>query len=293
MHVNMKYYVVSVGGIFISLGIGMLVGFNLNYDQELSNQQTQIINDLDSKFDELKNTNDNLENELKKLNLSYDKTVSFISSNIDKLVAEELSGQNIGIITTNGNTATNYIEDAIAKANGNIVFNLNFTNKITDINILNELSEKAEMEIKTTEEFIAYILDALKNEDAETKLEVAEELELINIRSLESNHKNSTSIVLNSNGNSEDFKEKFNNLDKILIDKLKAEDKYIVGVESTDAANPYIELYSENKIATVNNINEGNGKLALVSLLKDRSTIGNFGAGENVDDLIPYKEINK
>ncbi|MDM8129349.1 copper transporter, partial [Paraclostridium benzoelyticum] len=39
----MKYYIVTIGAIFIALGIGMLVGFNLNYDQELSKQQAAII----------------------------------------------------------------------------------------------------------------------------------------------------------------------------------------------------------------------------------------------------------
>ena len=49
MHINMKYYIVSIGAIFISLGIGILVGYNLNYDQELSKQQASVISDLDNK----------------------------------------------------------------------------------------------------------------------------------------------------------------------------------------------------------------------------------------------------
>ena len=61
MHINMKYYIASIGAIFISLGIGILVGYNLNYDQELSKQQASVISDLDNKFDALKVTNDNLE----------------------------------------------------------------------------------------------------------------------------------------------------------------------------------------------------------------------------------------
>ena len=64
MHINMKYYIVSIGAIFISLGIGILVGYNLNYDQELSKQQASVISDLDNKFDALKVTNDNLEKSL-------------------------------------------------------------------------------------------------------------------------------------------------------------------------------------------------------------------------------------
>ena len=67
----MKYYIVSIGAIFISLGIGILVGYNLNYDQELSKQQASIINDLDSKFNKLKDTNDSLEKSLDNLKGEY------------------------------------------------------------------------------------------------------------------------------------------------------------------------------------------------------------------------------
>ena len=53
--------------------IGILVGFNLNYDQELSKQQASVISDLDNKFEDLKVTNDNLEKRLADLNEDYDK----------------------------------------------------------------------------------------------------------------------------------------------------------------------------------------------------------------------------
>ena len=101
MHINMKYYIVSIGAIFIALGIGMLVGFNLNYDQELSKQQANIINDLDTKFENLKSKIDNLKQKLGSLTKDYDDSISYINKNVDKLIANELSGKNIGIISTN------------------------------------------------------------------------------------------------------------------------------------------------------------------------------------------------
>ncbi|MEF3402036.1 copper transporter, partial [Listeria monocytogenes] len=73
MHINMKYYIVTIGAIFIALGIGMLVGFNLNYDQELSKQQAAIIDDLDAKFEDIKTTNDELEGKLDKKESEYKK----------------------------------------------------------------------------------------------------------------------------------------------------------------------------------------------------------------------------
>ena len=289
MHINMKYYIVTIGAIFISLGIGMLVGFNLNYDQELSKQQTEIINDLDEKFENLKNANNDLEGKLKSLNLSYDKTIDFINDNVDKLIPEELSNQNIGIISTNGSTDVNYAQEAIKKANGNVLFNINFTDKVTDENILNKLSQQIKLEIKDTEELITYVIEALKNDGAQEKLEPLQNLGLLDIRSINSDYMNVTSIVLSGDGKTKDFKNEFENLDKILIEKLKSEEKYIIGVETTDTKSSYIGLYSENKIATVDNINKGSGQLALILALKDGNVIGNFGIGDSAESLIPYK----
>lgn len=289
MHINMKYYIVTIGAIFISLGIGMLVGFNLNYDQELSKQQTEIINDLDEKFENLKNANNDLEGKLKSLNLSYDKTIDFINDNVDKLIPEELSNQNIGIISTNGSTDINYAQEAIKKANGNVLFNINFTDKVTDENLLNKLSQQTKSEIKNTEELIIYVLEALKNDGAQEKLQPLQDLGLLDIRSINSDYMNATSIVLSGDGKTKDFKSEFENLDKILIEKLKSEEKYIIGVETTDTKSSYIGLYSENKIATVDNINQGSGQLALILSLKDGNVIGNFGIGDGAESLIPYK----
>ena len=289
MHINMKYYIVTIGAIFISLGIGMLVGFNLNYDQELSKQQSEVINDLDTKFDELRNTNNDLEEKLKSLNLSYDKTIDFINDNVDKLIPQELENQNIGIISTNGSTDVNYAEEAIIKANGNISFNINFTSNITDESLLNKLSQETKTDIKNSQQLIGYVLDTLKSEGAKQKLQTLENLGLVDVRSLKSDYMNTTSVVLSGEGKTKDFKSEFENLDKILIDKLKSEDKYIVGVETTDTKSSYIELYSESKIATVDNINQGSGQLALVLALKDGKVTGSFGIGDNAKNLIPYK----
>lgn len=162
MHINMKYYIVTIGAIFISLGIGMLVGFNLNYDQELSKQQAQIINDLDVKFEDLRDTNNNLEAKLKNVNNSYDKVVDFINQNVDKLIVEELTDKYIGIISTNENCDTTNIYNTILKANGNVAFDIKLNSNITDKSVLANLSSKLGEEIKSTDELINYIIEALK-----------------------------------------------------------------------------------------------------------------------------------
>ena len=121
MHINMKYYVVSIGAIFIALGIGMLVGFNLNYDQELSKQQATIIEDLDKKFENLKTKNDELEKALDSSEKNNTQLVEYINSNYEKIIKDELQDKNIGVITTsNDYDYSEQVQKTIKDATGNI-----------------------------------------------------------------------------------------------------------------------------------------------------------------------------
>ncbi|QJA09174.1 copper transporter [Romboutsia sp. CE17] len=289
MHINMKYYIVTIGAIFISLGIGMLVGFNLNYDQELSKQQAQIINDLDVKFEDLRDTNNNLEAKLKNVNNSYDKVVDFINQNVDKLIVEELTDKYIGIISTNENCDTTNIYNTILKANGNVAFDIKLNSNITDKSVLANLSSKLGEEIKSTDELINYIIEALKNEGAKDKLTYLEELGILTLSELSDSYQSYTSVVLTGKSSNKDLESQFKEIDKSLIDKIKSENKYVVGVEDAETKLSYIDLYSENKISTIDNINQGSGQLALVLALKDESIVGKFGISENAESIIPFK----
>ena len=158
MHINMKYYIVSIGAIFISLGIGILVGYNLNYDQELSKQQASVISDLDNKFDALKVTNDNLEKSLADLSDDYDKAIAFINDNVNNLVVGRLTDKNIGIISTNqDNDYTKEIKEIITTANGNVAFDITLNNNIFNEKKIEELATKLNLEIKDTKDIMAYI----------------------------------------------------------------------------------------------------------------------------------------
>ena len=183
MHINMKYYIVSIGAIFISLGIGILVGYNLNYDQELSKQQASVISDLDSKFDSLKVTNDNLEKSLADLNEDYDKAIAFINDNVDSLVADKLIDKNIGIISTNqDNDYTSEIKDIITKANGNVSFDIVINNNIFNEQKIEELSTKLNLEMKSTKDVMVYIEKILSENNATTKLRELEDANMIKIK---------------------------------------------------------------------------------------------------------------
>lgn len=291
MHINMKYYIVSIGAIFISLGIGILVGYNLNYDQELSKQQASVISDLDSKFDSLKVTNDNLEKSLADLNEDYDKAIEFINDNVDSLVADKLIDKNIGIISTNqDNDYTSEIKDIITKANGNVSFDIVINNNIFNEQKIEELSTKLNLEMKSTKDVMVYIEKILSENNATTKLRELEDANMIKINALNENYQSYDSVVMAGGNNGKSGKDQYENIDKVLIETLKDKDKNIVGVQQSNTKFSYVDLYSNDKVTTIDNIDEGLGKLSLVMVLQDSNIAGKFGNLEGSDSIIPYKK---
>lgn len=291
MHINMKYYIVSIGAIFISLGIGILVGYNLNYDQELSKQQASVISDLDNKFDALKVTNDNLEKSLADLSDDYDKAIAFINDNVNNLVVGRLTDKNIGIISTNqDNDYTKEIKEIITTANGNVAFDITLNNNIFNEKKIEELATKLNSEIKDTKDIMAYIEEALSESNASLKLKELEDAEMIKINSLNENYQSYNSVVIVGGNNGKLGKEQYENIDKILIETLKDKDKNIVGVQESNTKFSYVDLYFNDKVTTIDNVDEGIGKLSLVMVLQDSSIAGKFGKLEGSDSIIPYKK---
>ena len=291
MHINMKFYLVSIGAIFIALGIGMLVGFNLNYDQEMSKQQANIISDLDKKFDNLKEKNDTLEKDLAKITEEYNKSIEFIDANFDKILVNELLDKNIGVISTNqSEDYTKDIEETIVKANGNIAFNIAIKNTIYDEKKLEEVSTKLGLEIKDANDIVTYILDSLNSTDAKVKLASLEELELIKVNDINNEYMSYDSVVLAGGSDSKTSKDDFEKIDKFLISKLKDENKSVVGVQKSTTTNSYVELYSNEKISTVDNIEQKSGKLAMVMLLKDSNILGNYGILDTAQSILPNQK---
>jgi len=287
----MKYYIVTIGAIFIALGIGILVGFNLNNNEQLSEQQANMINDLDEKFELLKDTNDSLKNDLSKSNSKYDKAVAYINKNVDKLIDSTLTGKTVGIITLNENFDNSEgITTTLDKAGAKIAFNIVIKDTIKQTAKLKEVSQKVGVDLSDTEGAVNYIIETLNTEDASSKLEYLQELDLIKLNYLGSSYLSYDSVILSAGDDSKNPEKDFEKLDKYLVDSLKAQNKYMVEVQNSDVTTSYVDLYSKNKVATIDNINEESGSISLSILLKQGNKIGNFGSSKTADSLIPIEE---
>ena len=291
MNINMKYYIVTIGSIFLALGIGIIVGFNLNYDQELSKQQSEVLSEFEDRFDSLNQEKADLNTQIEDLTKEQEKLTSSISQNSNLLITNALTDRNTGIIITNEkNDYSEEIENLIKDADGHLAFNIVVRDTIEDEKKLKTLSNDIDKEIKTSQDCINYIMDCLNGDNAQKDLEKLQELELIEIKSLSDDYASYDSAILVGENEDENMQKTFEVKEKNIISKLKSEKKYLVAVQREASNSKFLKLCSDSKISTIDNIDSEIGKISLSMLIKDESIVGNYGTGENVTDLMPFSK---
>ena len=144
--------------------------------------------------------------------------------------------------------------------------------------------------LKNTKDVMTYIEKVLNGDDINEKLKQLESEDIIKINKLNEDNINYDSIVIAGGNNGKLGKEQYENIDKVLIETLKDKEKNIVAVEQSSTKFSYIDLYSKDKITTIDNIDEGTGKLSLVIALQDKTVSGKFGKLKGSDSIIPYKK---
>ena len=290
MNINMKYYIVTIGAIFIALGVGILVGFNLNYDQALSKQQSEVLESFNTEFDDLKNKNKNLQSEIDNLNGDVNTLKSYVDKNVNGLTVDALTDKNTGIILTSENyDYSEELEELITNANGTVSFNIVIKDNISDEDKLARLSKDLNKTFKSSQDVINYIVDSLASAKGYEQIYALEDLGVVKINEIKKeNYQAYDSVVLLGESSGDDIKAKFNEKEKIIIDKLKEGNKYLVAVSQSDSENTILKLYSKNNVSTIDNINEGIGKVSLVNLLKNQNIVGSYGTSKNAKELIAY-----
>lgn len=292
MNINMKYYIVTICAIFIALGVGILVGFNLNYDQALSKQQSEVLESFNTEFESLKDKNKNLHSQIEDLNGELDTIKEFVDKNIDALTQDVLTDKNTGIIlTSENNDYSEIVEDLIKKANGTVSFNIIVKDNINKEDKLSEISMSLNKTFESSLDVINYIVECLNSAKNYDQLYALENLGVIKINNLdEKKYQDYDSVVLLGELTGKDAKIKFDQKEKIILNKLKENNKYLVAANQSKSDNTILKLYSENNISTIDNINEGIGKVSLTNLLKNQNVVGHYGTSDVSTEIIAYEK---
>jgi hypothetical protein len=282
----MKYFIVTLSAIFISLGIGILIGFNLNSNGAFDEQQTQIIYDLENKFNIIKQQNSNTENKLLHITKENENLNKYIENTLSYVVDKKLEGKNIGILKTTEDYFYPNVEEVINKANGNVAFNIVIKDKLLNEFEIAQFNEEFSLNLKDKNELINYICQITyvdKNIDLLNKMG---EKGIIEIKTLNLEYNNLDTVILEG-GSLENNENKLNIVDKNIIKYFKDNNVNLLGTERRDVQNSYVPFYKESKISTIDNLDEVMGKISLVMVIGGKT--GHFGVKDTANEFTPLE----
>lgn len=297
MGINIKYYIISIAAIFISLGIGIFIGFNMN-GQEIYLKQHQILVDsLENRFVEFKRDKENLEQNVRDLNIEKEKLSVFVGNIFYETVYNKLEGLNIAVIETTDRHFYDDINETLKLSGASIPIHVRYMDKIYNATEeqLQEINDLTGAVLEKNEDIINFInneiIKSFVSKDINYVLNFLIDNEYIqyNYDFNELENSNIDSVVV-TGGNAKNQELGAEQLNVSLIRSLQEQQFKIIGVERLDIRQSHIPAFKDLNISTVDNIDSRMGKISLVYLLEGAQ--GHYGEKSTADSLAPFVVID-
>lgn len=294
MGINAKYFIISIASIFISLGLGIFIGFNMNGQELYLEQHQALVNSLENKFTEYQQQSKDFQEEIKNLNIENEKKDNFIQDVFSELINKKLSDLNIAIIETTDNYSYNDIEKTLISSGADVPIRVRYTDKIftitqEDLKYISdligiELNEKSEFVNLINNEIVSFIVYNKRTDIVQFLID--KEYIVFNL-SEDSIDKFSIDTAIVTGGSIKNRSKKIGDMyiGINLIKKLHNQGIRVIGVEKTETEVSFVPKLKEINVSTVDNIDTLIGKISLVYLLK--GDFGHYGEKPSADFLSP------
>lgn len=284
---NIKYYVLTIVSIFLALAIGMYIGFMFDAQDILMSQKEDIVTQLEERFDYLEEENKIVKEEIEKVNRENNQIKEFNRALYSEVIRDKLNGINIAIIETNEDYIYKGIEQTLESAGANVTSITTIKNSFnTDFDLLKRTYEKASQIEDVDVDIPILSIDSITYEivtgEDNAFIEVFKTEGLI-----DTSGEYSTNIdyMVIAGGRKEQDLERFDAIDKRIINLCKKVNVPVIGIEKENVENSYIEEYKNSRIASVDNVDTIIGKVALVLAIDGRP--GNYGIKPSAESLVP------
>ena len=286
MFINIKYFIVTIAAVFFSLGIGIMIGFNLNNSEIFTQQQIKLVDDMDKKLNELRVKNDEMNNQLVEKDKSIEIYNEFVNSYYEDLIKDRLVDKNLLIIQTTGDYFFSDISQWAAISGANIHTYLSINSDNFNSLTIAQYPDLFTEDSLDTEKLFNYIIN-LTSENNSLKLAELEQLGILKIVSTSNNQEPFNQVVL-LGGELEESKEKVEKVDLALARSISSKNIPIVFAEESNANYSSIEQFKNLKISTVDNVDQAIGRISLSVVLS--GVDGNYGIKDTASKLFPtYK----
>lgn len=290
---HFKYYIILLIGIFLALGLGILIGVALENKDILENQQTLIAQQIEREFAELRGETQQLKNSLLSMETEKNQSDSLCQYLFSQLVEGRLQGLQISLINMNQHDISSDLADFLrltgASVESNITLQAGLYTENADLEIvletfLEENKEQRKLYKTIAQEVIFSIMEG-KFTPLLTRLR---ELRLIsNSTNLQ---KSSHIVILTSNGRKKDSQSlRQEYLDLMIIGTALDMEFPIVAVEPESVKQSALPEYKKMGIPTVGNVDTAYGKLELMSILEESEA--GYSSEEEIADNPAAREV--
>ena len=286
MFINIKYFIVTIAAVFFSLGIGIMIGFNLNNSEIFTQQQIKLVDDMDKKLNELRVKNDEMNNQLVEKDKSIEIYNEFVNSYYEDLIKDRLVDKNLLILQTTDDYFFSDISQWAAISGANIHTYLSINSDNFNSLTIAQYPDLFTEDSLDTEKLFNYIINLI-SENNSLKLAELEQLGILKIVSTSNNQEPFNQVVL-LGGELEESKEKVEKVDLALARSISSKNIPIVFAEESNANYSSIEQFKNLKMSTVDNVDQAIGRISLSVVLS--GVDGNYGIKDTASKLFPtYK----
>lgn len=292
MGINARYYVISIASIFISLGLGIFIGFNMNGQELYLDQYEALVNSLENKFIEYQKQNENLQEKIRNLNIKNEKQSIFVENVFLELISNKLPNLNVAIIETNNDYSYSDIEETLITSGAYVPLKIKYRDNVFNATKedLKNISNLIGIELNQNTDLINLINNEILNfiiyKDATNILQflIDNQYVVFNLNYDNIDQLNINDVII-AGGSKENKKEKMQSININLVETLKKEGLNVIGVEKNNVAISYISELKSINISTIDNINTLIGKISLVYILK--GAYGHYGEKPSAEFLSP------
>nr|WP_246565559.1 copper transporter [Tissierella carlieri] len=281
----MRFYIISIVSIFVALGIGIFIGFTMD-TQEFVIEQQEIINEIiESQFETLINENKELKANVNTLESENEYKDEYINLSYESIIKGKLEGLKVGIIETSEDYVTSGIGRDLELAGAKVINVTTLNNNIIDKEKLNNLYKRLNINVSKNpvETTITTITESIISGVSSP---IFEDLEKEDFIETIGNYEEDIDYLIICGGSYNDNSKRINQVDRIIVGIAKKYNIPIMGVEKSNVNYSYISGYKDLDISTVDNVDMTIGKVAMILAMEGIG--GHYGIKNTADGVIPY-----
>ncbi|AEE96651.1 copper transporter [Mahella australiensis] len=249
--INIKYYIILIMTLFLSIGIGIFVGFNMNNGNMIDESQAALADQIQLEFSRLRKENTSLLDELSQLTKERNTYETINKIMYQELTKEKLVGTSIAIVQIGDAYDYQDMKSSLETAGAEIA------------SWLIIYSDTKGSYSDMVQQIVLALQQGIEDDHYKQLLDNGYIKSLIPIKSVPD------FIILAVGGPSNQ------RLELELTWAVKATDIPLAAVEQELVSNSHMQLYKKEGISTIDNIDSSIGKLSLIAVI--RGVDGHYG----------------